>query len=215
MPDLVRPMPIVLLAALLATMPAAAQRPDEDPAATRAYLSANGLLNRGLYDLAVTEYRQFLERHPAHEKSAMARYGLGVSLFRLRQYDAAVAELSRLRSRETFPYAVEVTVVLGQSHLARRDFTSAIACLEEAGIDPEHPLADDAAVLLAEALHEAGEPRRVANSSRRLNSSISWGRSKSLASAQPREAIMQGTLSPWSASERSISRTSPPWPMYS
>ena len=55
------------------------------------YLNANGLLNRGLYELAATEYRKFLDQAGDHEKAPLAHYGLGVCLFRLKKYDAATA----------------------------------------------------------------------------------------------------------------------------
>lgn len=44
-----------------------AQNDGPDPA-LRDYLSANGLLNRGLYELATAEYRKFLSEHEDHEK---------------------------------------------------------------------------------------------------------------------------------------------------
>ena len=66
----------------------------------RDYYSANGLLNRGLYDLAAAEYRKFLSKHEDHEKAPVARYGLAVSLFRMKQYDAAAQELEPLHRRQ-------------------------------------------------------------------------------------------------------------------
>ncbi|MEE8156473.1 MAG: hypothetical protein V3T53_16075, partial [Phycisphaerales bacterium] len=46
----------------------AATAQDVGPNATdlRDYYSANGLLQRGMYDLAVTEYRTFLDAHANH-----------------------------------------------------------------------------------------------------------------------------------------------------
>src|SRR5687768_9406811 len=60
-----------------------------DATALREYLSGNGLLNRGLYDLAAEEYRKFLAAHPNHAKAPVARYGLGVALNRLGRNDEA------------------------------------------------------------------------------------------------------------------------------
>src|SRR5690606_26095116 len=62
------------------------QTPANDPA-LREFHSANGLLARGMDELAVTEYRKFLEASPNHEKAPTARYGLGVALFRLKRFD--------------------------------------------------------------------------------------------------------------------------------
>ena len=48
-----------------ATPAATEARPaGETDAGLRDYYSANGLLNRGLYDLAAVEYREFLTAHP-------------------------------------------------------------------------------------------------------------------------------------------------------
>ena len=49
----------------------------------QAYYSGNGLLHRGLYDLAAAEYDKFLSAHPDHEKAPRARYGLAVCHFQL------------------------------------------------------------------------------------------------------------------------------------
>lgn len=79
-----------------------AQAGDARDAVLHDYLAANGMLNRGLYELAAIQYRKFLAEHEDHEKATVARYGLGVSLFRMRQYDAAVAELTRLSKLSHF-----------------------------------------------------------------------------------------------------------------
>lgn len=131
-----------------------------DPA-LRDYLGANGLLNRGLYELAAVEYRKFLEQHEDHDKAALARYGLGVSLFRMKLYDAAAKELTSLHKRSRFEFAAEVGTILGQCHLAaqRHDeaakaFGKVLRRLDDEGGD--HDLSDDAAAGLTEALYLGG-----------------------------------------------------------
>ena len=47
-------------------------RPTTDDVTIRDYLSANGLLNRGLHELACKEYRKFLAEHGMHEKAPQA-----------------------------------------------------------------------------------------------------------------------------------------------
>src|SRR5438045_1566464 len=64
--------------------------------ALRSYLSGNGFLTRGMYELAAKEYRGFLKDHPDHEKAATARYGLGVALVRMKKYDEAAGVLGPL-----------------------------------------------------------------------------------------------------------------------
>ena len=50
----------IWMAVAAAPAPASAQRAADDDQIERDYRSANGLLNRGLYDLATEEYRKFL-----------------------------------------------------------------------------------------------------------------------------------------------------------
>jgi len=142
-------------------LPAQAQSSSEsesnDPA-LRDYLAGNGLLNRGLYELAGAEYRKFLSQHPNHEKTPVARYGLGVSLFRLTKYDEAVRELEPLGKRKSFTYGAEVGTVLGQCHLAMRRYGPAAEAFESAVTRyGDHELADDASAGCAEALYLAGK----------------------------------------------------------
>jgi len=126
-------------------------------ASLRDYYSANGLLNRNLYELAAAEYRKFLSKHEDHEKAPVARYGLAVSLFRMKQYDAAAQELEPLHRRSQFEFAAEVGTILGQCHLAQQRHAQAAEAFESvvrSHID--HDLADDAAAGLGEALYLDG-----------------------------------------------------------
>jgi len=131
----------------------APQRGDGD-VVLRNYLSGNGMLNRGLYELAAAEYRQFLADHGDHEKAGVARYGLAVSLFRLGQFDEAVTELGPLQKLPEFEYSAEAWTIAGQCHLARGRHAAAVeafhAVVERFG---KHDLADDAAAGAIEALY--------------------------------------------------------------
>jgi TolA-binding protein len=127
---------------------------DGSGAATRAYLSANGLLNRGLYELAAEEYRKFLADHADHEKAPVARYGLAVCCFRTGKHDEALRELQQLTERDGFEYAAEVWTMLGQCRLAKKDHAGAAeAFARVVGNHRDHALADDAAAMWAEALY--------------------------------------------------------------
>ena len=136
-------------------------RDNADPA-LRDYLSANGLLNRGMNDLAIAEYRKFLAANASHEKAPLARYGLGVALFRTKDFQNAVKELEPVSARKNFEYAAETQLIIGQSQLQLQSFGPAAAALdrvvkEHAG----HDLADDAAAMLAEALYRDGKHEQV------------------------------------------------------
>ncbi len=142
----------------------AAGAQDVGPQATdlRDYYSANGLLQREMYDLAVTEYRTFLDAHPSHAKAPTARYGLSVCLFRLQRHEEAVSQLKRIRGDDDFAYAAEVATILGQCHLALGNFSNATASFGEVvRKHPEHDLADDAAAGQAEALYRDGKFEQV------------------------------------------------------
>ncbi len=148
---------VLVLAASAAAGPKIRPADDAAPDALQAYVAGNGFLNRGLFDMAVAEYRKFLAVQPRHEKAAMARYGLAVGLFRLGRLDEADAELTQLRRAKDFEYAVEVAVMSGQCRLAAGKFAQAVEILRPVVEDhSEHALADDAAAQLIEATFRDG-----------------------------------------------------------
>ncbi len=133
----------------------------------RDYLAANGLLNRGLYELAAAEYRKFLSAHGSHEKAPVARYGLAVCLFRTQQFEATVPELASLAKLADFAFAAEVGTLLGQSQLALQRYGPAADAFERVVRDfGQHDLADDAAAGAVEALYSAGKHEDVGQRSR-------------------------------------------------
>jgi TolA-binding protein len=126
---------------------------EPDPA-LRSYLSGNGFLTRGMYELAAKEYRDFLKEHPDHTKAATARYGLGVALVRMKQYDQAAEALTPLAEVQGFEFAAEAALLLAQCDLARGKLDEAAAGLERL---KNTAVADDAGVMLAEARYRAGQ----------------------------------------------------------
>ena len=151
----------VLMAIVLAS-PAAAQDGETEAVLLRHYFSGNGLLNRGMYDLAATEYRQFLAGHADHDRAPVARYGLAVCLYRLGRHQQSVTELNQLRGLPDFEYAAEGLMVLGQCHLALGRPDQAAACFGDVLRNhTRHDLADDAAALEAEALYKARQYEAV------------------------------------------------------
>lgn len=143
--------------------PAMAQSPDAESAADlRAYYAGNGLLQRGMFDLAEKEYRDFLDRHTSHEKSPMARYGLAVCLLRSGRYADALHELDAIAPGAGFPFAVEVQVMRGQCQLFLKQFReSAETLLRVVEEHADHKLAPDACVQLAEALYHSGQTEKA------------------------------------------------------
>jgi len=159
---------IILAGILIACGFAAASNADED--APAGYYSANGLLNRGLYDLAAPEYRQFLAENSGHEKAPVARYGLSVCLFRTQKYKQAADELRPLTSLEDFPFAVEAGVMLGQSYLALNQYDKAVHTLKDLVTKHKrHDLTDDAAAMLIEAYYRAEQYEAAVTLGRRFD----------------------------------------------
>lgn len=146
----------VLLGAFVGVLgvPRAVAANDQNDSALRTYLSANGMLNRELYELAAAEYRKFLSAHADHEKAPTARYGLGVSLFRMERYDEAFNELAPLQDRDQFEFAAEVGTIVGQCHLTQRRHAQAAKSFKRVVVKHErHDLADESGVGLVEALY--------------------------------------------------------------
>ena len=88
----------LLLLALCLSL-SAPQLPSQEEAADPAlelYFAANAAYNRKLYPIAAGNYQSFLARYAAHPKAHLARYGLGLSQFALKQYDKAVGEFLKL-----------------------------------------------------------------------------------------------------------------------
>lgn len=126
--------------------------------ADQRYRSANGLLQRGLYDMAAAEYEQFLASQPDRAQADTARYGLAVCRFRTSKLDEALAQLEQIEPAEEFPFRIEVGLLTAQCHLTRGQHAEAVAALAEVVRSaPQHELADDAVALLCEALYGQGK----------------------------------------------------------
>ncbi|MCH8270236.1 MAG: tetratricopeptide repeat protein [Planctomycetes bacterium] len=130
-----RPMNRILLAVAVAMCwSAGAAFAQSEPDELRAYLTGNGLLNRGLY-----------------EQARVARYGLSVCLYRLGRLDEALVELDTIQDEQSFRFAPEVALLRGHSLLAQGDYESAGTAFEALiAFYPDHPNADDAAATLVE-----------------------------------------------------------------
>ncbi len=152
----------VAAALILASGALAQNHVDGGDAALRRYLTGNGLLNRGMDDLAAAEYRAFLEASPNHEKAPLARYGLAVALFRTGNLEGSREQLEQLKDERGFEFAAETQVMLGQCLAATGEHEDAAklfaSVIENYG---EHDLADDAGALSVESLYRAGRHERA------------------------------------------------------
>jgi TolA-binding protein len=151
---------VAIAAAIGALAKSAAARADEpanDPA-LRDYYSANGLLQRGMYDMAAGEYRKFLASNGQSDKAPVARYGLGVCLFRMNRFDEAAQELAKIGRPQDFAFAAETALLLGQCHLAQQRFGQASESFRTVvSAHGESDVADDAGAMLVESLYRDGK----------------------------------------------------------
>ncbi|MCG3128090.1 MAG: Outer membrane protein assembly factor BamD [Phycisphaerae bacterium] len=143
---------------------AATIQAQSEPAAgeLRDYLSANGLLQRGLFEMAATDYRKFLAAYPKHDKAPTARYGLGVCLYRMEKPAEAAELLASVAGIDRFAFAAEAETILAQCQVAIGRIDDAQATLRRVlKRFPDHELADDASAALCEALQSAGKHDEV------------------------------------------------------
>ena len=157
--------------ACAATSPASAQERDD-----RLYRSATGLLNRGMYELAAQEYREFLSTHPDDPVAPTARYALGVCLSRLGRHADACEQLKSVASRPDFEFGEDATLLLGQSELLAGKPTEAASTLARLVKEkPQGKQADTAMALLGESQMRAGDPEKAMASFKAL--AEKWPRS--------------------------------------
>jgi TolA-binding protein len=144
--------------AILLAAPALAQPEPPADADLRAYLAGNGMLARGMNELAAKEYESFLTEHADHERAPHARYGLGVALFRQNRFADAATQLRGLVDLKGFEFGAEAGYLQAQCAIAADTPADAVAPLQRVlKQHADHALADDAASLLAESRYRAGE----------------------------------------------------------
>ena len=151
---------------LLTTAPAPARAAPED---LRTLYAANGLLERGLYDLALTEYDAFLASDPTPSDATTARYGRAVCLFRLGRTSEAGKALAPLADIRDFAFTQDALYLLAHCQVAEGQPAEAVDSLDRMlAMDQAHPSGPDARVLLIEALHRAAKHQRAMSEADRL-----------------------------------------------
>jgi tol-pal system protein YbgF len=98
------------------------------------FAAAYGDYSRGNYDLAISEFRQYVETYPSSEMADNAQYWIGEALFAKRQYNEAIVELDKVA--QLFPKGDKVPgarfkkgmayVELGQQDAARAEFAALV-----------------------------------------------------------------------------------------
>jgi TolA-binding protein len=123
--------PALVLALLLSLCGTSARAlsfsgPDDD----QSYRTGIGLLNKGLSDLAATEFRKYLDEHPDGKESTNARYSLAVCLTRLEKHAQASQELSAVLNVKGFDFAPDATLLQAQCLVATGDDAAAAELLD-------------------------------------------------------------------------------------
>ncbi|MEL7473567.1 MAG: tetratricopeptide repeat protein, partial [Planctomycetota bacterium] len=123
----------------------------------RAYDAANGLLQRGLHELALEEYDTYLANDPEDEGLiAAARYGRAVCLVRLDRHEDALPTLDELGAIDGFEFAAEVAYLRGHAHRRAGRHAAAARHFDTLRSEhPEHPTASGGTALWIESLYRA------------------------------------------------------------
>ncbi len=116
-----------ILLALVGILPLQASAQD-DPA-LEPYFVANAAYNRKLYPVAVTQFQEFLQKHANHPKADLARRGLGLSQYALKQYEKAIPHFSALLAKPGLDKAIDrehIIMLQGQCmlHSTKKDEAS-------------------------------------------------------------------------------------------
>jgi tol-pal system protein YbgF len=98
------------------------------------FAAAYGDYSRGNYDLAISEFRQYVETYPTSEMADNAQYWIGEALVAKRQYNEAIAEFDKVST--LFPKGDKVPAARfkkalalseqGQAEAARAEFQALI-----------------------------------------------------------------------------------------
>lgn len=98
------------------------------------FAAAYGDYSRGNYDLAISEFRQYVETYPTSEMADNAQYWIGECYFARKQYNEAIAEFDKVVANfakgDKVPAARlkkgMALAELGQPDAARAEFTALI-----------------------------------------------------------------------------------------
>lgn len=98
------------------------------------FAAAYGDYSKGNYDLAISEFRQYVETYPSSEMADNAQYWIGESFFGKRKFNEAIAEFDKVSL--LFPKGDKVPAArfkkgmalleLGQTDAARAEFTAIV-----------------------------------------------------------------------------------------
>ncbi len=135
------------LALLLPVVGSSAHAQEKVDPAVKVLMAARGLYNRHRYADAAGEYETFLKEHAQHDQAISARYGLGLCHYRMRDYEAAEAQMAEVVKDAAFADHDDALAVLGHAQLMQRKYGEALASFDR--LLAEHPDSNHAAFAAA------------------------------------------------------------------
>lgn len=130
----------------------------DDSAAKRSLKAGHGFLQRGLVQMALTEYEAALGGELDAASADEARYGLAVCYAHLARWDAVLESLDSIRGGSGFAFADDCAMLRGQSLMMMGRYAEAAKALE--GLASKADTSDKfarARALRVECLYRAGD----------------------------------------------------------
>ena len=138
-----------------------AQKKKKDPALDL-FFSANALYNRGLYELAVDEFRAFLQKNRSHPKAAAANLGLGLCLLQSGKPAEAEPVFAKIANNREILAIAPIHNLRGNCLLSLDKYADAEKAFSATITGDKKPAnLADAYVGLAEALYNQGKWEQV------------------------------------------------------
>ena len=185
--------------------PPAAEPQPPAASADAAFQRGTAALEAGRYNDAIPDLYTVLEAQPGN---LVARYNLGVALFRVRQWKEAVEVLTASRERDlaqrrlgagvSVPTGVDADYLhaLGSAYQERREFDAALACFEAAiAAEPKHLKSRYARAITLETRGDLTQARTAWRDYIHRDPKSTWGESARKHLAQV-ESRLVGSKSP-------------------
>lgn len=119
-----------VLAAVLFLCPLAAQAQEQEDAAGKKLIAAQGMFSRGQFKFAAQEYEDFLAKYPQHPEAQSARYMLAICQYRQDDYAKAAQMLEEIVKDEKFPRRDEALAVQGHCRTMTKEYSKAKTAFE-------------------------------------------------------------------------------------
>lgn len=135
------PFSILFVALTVAALPAASFAQDQVDPQFEKIDFANGLFQRGLYDMAANEYREFIRKHPESAHTHEALFGLAESYFFNKNYERAAQHYKEYTVQFINRDKIQLARLrLAQCQVNQNQFDAALEAVDaisEDGLDEE------------------------------------------------------------------------------